>query len=247
MVQLTVAGRPLGMRVQVPTAPLAPEALLPMYRGLIDRLAAMSETATAAAGKPLSCRRGCAACCRQLVPVSALEARELAKLVERLPEPRRSLVKQRFADARRRLEAEAPQILERLLHPNDFPDSEPLAFAREYFRLQITCPFLEDEACTIYADRPLACRQYMVVSDPGHCATLSDDVQALDPIGGPATPWVPTWERTPAGRPVELVALIRALDFVAAHPQDPPPRPGLDLLGEFITRMQQRGKWGKES
>jgi hypothetical protein len=40
----------------------------------------------------------------------------------------------------------------------------------DYFALGIPCPFLEDESCSIYADRPLACREYLVSSEPANCS-----------------------------------------------------------------------------
>jgi len=60
--------------------------------------------AVAAEGGTVSCKKGCAACCRYLVHVSESEAYYLYELVERLPEPRRSQVRERFAEARRRLQ-----------------------------------------------------------------------------------------------------------------------------------------------
>lgn len=248
LVQLTVGNRPLQFRVEVPTGPIRPEALLPLYRALADRLTAMAARAAADAGDAVSCRKGCSACCRQLVAISALEARELMKLVERLPEPRRSVVRQRFADARRRLEAEAPQLIEPMLHPHEHPMSneQSMEMARAYLRLGIDCPFLEDNACSIYDQRPVACRQYMVVSAPEHCATLSPEVRSLEPSGGPASQWMPVWERARTGHAADYVGMVLAPDFVAEHPQEPPARPGTEIFNEFLTRMQQRGKWEKK-
>ena len=242
-VTLTVAGRPLNVRVNVPTAPIPPAELLPFYRGLVDSLVKASTKLAAAAGHSVSCRQGCAACCRQLVPVSALEARELMKRLEQMPEPLRSRVKARFADARRRLEAEAPQLTSRLLYPNDYPGEPPAPIAHAYFRLGIACPFLEDEGCSVYNDRPVACRQHVVTSPPEHCAELSERVRPVDVVGGPAFPWMPATERTPGGRFVEYLALVLAPDFVADHPDEPAPRPGTEWLREFLARMQQRGRW----
>jgi hypothetical protein len=75
MVQLTAGGRPLKLRVDVPTGPIRPEALLPLYRALAERLTHMSAQAAAEAGDTVSCKQGCAACCRQLVAIWALVAR----------------------------------------------------------------------------------------------------------------------------------------------------------------------------
>jgi len=242
-VTLTVAGRPLNVRVDVPTAPIPPAELLPFYRALVDSLVKASTKLGAGAGRSVSCRQGCAHCCRQLVPVSALEARELMKRVEQMPEPLRSRVKARFVEARRRLEAEAPELMSRMLYPNDYPGEPPAPIAHAYYRLRIDCPFLENEACTIHAERPVACRQIVVSSPPEHCAELSPQVRPFDVVGGPAFPWMPAVERTPGGRFVEYLALVLAPEFLEKHPEEPAPRAGTEWLSEFLARMQQRGTW----
>src|SRR6476661_2087514 len=98
-VQLTVGGRRIDLCIDAPTGPVAPAALLPLYRSLAEKLTGLAVGAAEQAGDRVSCRRGCAACCRQLVAVSALEARELMKLLDRLPEPLRTRVRERFAEA----------------------------------------------------------------------------------------------------------------------------------------------------
>ena len=39
-----------------------------------------------AEGETISCKKGCGACCRQLVPISQVEARRIRDLVEAMPE-----------------------------------------------------------------------------------------------------------------------------------------------------------------
>lgn len=146
----------------------------------------------------------------------------MMKVVDHLPEPRRSIVKQRFIDARRRLEAEAPALLDLLLHPQDRPRDQLASLGDDYFRLGIACPFLENESCSIYADRPVDCRQYLVVSPARHCAEHnSPHVRAITPWGGP----------------VEWVVLALAPDFVSEHPAEPPPRAGPEIVEEFFARF----------
>lgn len=55
-------------------------------------------------------------------------------------------------------------------------EAEALGMAdeRAYFALGIPCPFLVDDSCGIHPARPLACREYVVASDPTHCATRAD-------------------------------------------------------------------------
>src|SRR5436190_11726199 len=157
-VELTVNGRKLAMQIRVPAGKVRPAELLPMYRGLAERLTALAVGDAEASGHSITCKKGCGACCRQLVPISALEARELVRLVARMPEPRRSQVKARFAAAWQRLASELPDLIPQLLHPQDFPPESVRGLGDRYFALGIACPFLEAESCSIYADRPIACR-----------------------------------------------------------------------------------------
>jgi Fe-S-cluster containining protein len=183
------------------------------------------------------------------VAVSAVEARALMKIVDTMPEPLRSRIRQRFADARERLEREASDMLQVLLHPHEFPQTHQQArdMARRYLGLWVDCPFLEDEACTVYADRPVSCRQFAVYSPPEHCTTLNEHLRPVNPPGGHATQWMPVTERTRSGHAADVVALVVAPDFVAERPADPPPRPGIDLLDEFLNRMQRQGGWTRKT
>jgi Fe-S-cluster containining protein len=242
-VELTVNGKRVAMQIRVPAGKVRPAELLPMYRGLSERLTALAVRDAEAAGHSITCRKGCGACCRQLVPISALEARELVKLVERMPEPRRSQVKARFAAARRRLESELPDLMPQLLHPQDFPPEAVRGLEERYFPLGIACPFLEDESCSIHADRPIACREYLVVTPVEYCAASdSSKVRALSPPGGPIYAGIAAAERTPGGNRVGWVHLVLSPDFVAEHPQEPPPRPGPELVSELFTRLGKGGK-----
>ena len=98
-VELTIAGRRLRATIPVPPDPVDPTRLLPVLQSLADTMVDHSVRAAAERGRPLSCKAGCGACCKQLVPVSRIEARRIAEVVESMPEPRRSIVRRRFADA----------------------------------------------------------------------------------------------------------------------------------------------------
>lgn len=237
-VELTINGRRVAVQVKVPVGDVPPAKLLPLYRSIAELLTNLAVKNVEAAGHRVTCAKGCGACCRQLVPISALEARELVKLVERMPEPRRTVVKQRFAEIRRRLEQDAPHLLPHLLNPQDAPEPVLETLGDDYFALGMACPFLEGESCSIYADRPTACRQYLVVSNPVHCSELkSDNVRAIQAPPGPVSRATPSFERSPGGRPVDWVTLTLSPDFVARHPQEPAPRAGTQLVEQFFNRL----------
>ncbi|WP_425230074.1 YkgJ family cysteine cluster protein [Sphingomonas sp.] len=174
-VDLTAGGEPLRLSITIPAGRVTAEDLLPVLQELSSLFSRRGEAAVARAGKAISCCAGCGACCRQMVPVAGAEARQLARLVAAMPEPRRSAVRARFAAALATLDAAG--LLARIEDAGTITAADQ---GMAYFRLGIPCPFLEDEACSIHPDRPLGCREYLVTSPPAKCADT--DARAIDRV-----------------------------------------------------------------
>jgi Fe-S-cluster containining protein len=131
-------------------------------------------------GGVVSCRAGCAACCRQFVVVSPLEALAIerhARAADRAQQRRweEAHLRHRAALARR------PSLMRRLkafrAARGYLPPAEGDALEREYWAAQIPCPFLEKERCTIYPARPFACREHFAVTPAELCARDLDAVR----------------------------------------------------------------------
>lgn len=227
-------GLKLDASVPVPTGPVRPRALLPMVQNFANTLCAMGEHYAAANGEQVSCKAGCGACCRQLVPVAETEARHLRDLIEAMPEPRRSAIRQRFADAATRL-AEAG-LLDRLRDPAGAAKTPEIAL--EYFDLGIPCPFLEDESCSIHPDRPLSCREFLVSSPPERCRTPRlPGVERVVTPGFALTAFARLDGPTADGKGVRWVPLTLAPAWADAHPEPPAAERGTDLFAAFMKTM----------
>jgi Fe-S-cluster containining protein len=234
---LQIGGDRLTAEAAVPDRPMQMLELLPLARHLEDGLVRMAAHRAAAEGRAVSCRAGCGACCRQFVPVSPTEAIAVARLVEALPEPRRSEVRRRFADAAERLVSAGLVPAER----SHRDPAEIAGLTREaYWRLQIACPFLEDESCSIHADRPVECRNYQVSSPPERCR----DPFAYPVVGEcPPTSMTVALLRTglrlnPAHR--MTVPLVLALEWAAAHPQaDGGTLPATELVAVLMEALER--------
>lgn len=157
--------------------------VLPLARAIAEGVSAIAVAHEAKEGRSVSCRAGCGACCRQLVPIAPAEAARLAEVVEAMPKERRREVKKRFEKAVFQLEKAglldprrrrgAPALLSAKTDPKErFEDASV-----RYFQAQIPCPFLEDESCSIYPERPMVCREYLVTTPAEMCATLRPDVR----------------------------------------------------------------------
>lgn len=229
----------LRTALTVPAGPTPLRDLLPLFRSLSDAVVDATINALRDHDSDVSCKKGCGACCRQMVLISEVEARAIRILIEALPAPRRTEIMTRFAEARRRL-VEA-NLLERLLSPERWTPDEYTKLAGRYFREGIACPFLEDESCSIYTERPVTCREYLVTSPPEHCAKpVTDEVVRLR-IPLPVFNAVARMEVPGSAHHRErCVPLVVAPEWAAARPAEPTPRPGPEILREFLGHLQER-------
>src|SRR6185295_16371143 len=78
-------------------------AIVPVTRRLGEEASQLEVQHAIEAGHTISCRIGCAACCRMLVPLSAPEAFALREYVGQLPTDRRALLLNRLSDTKDRI------------------------------------------------------------------------------------------------------------------------------------------------
>lgn len=244
-VELALPDGRVQVEMDVPTGGVPMEALLPALRTTADAFVAFAAERSTALGKPVSCAKGCGACCRQLVPVAHAEARRIAALLDGLPEPRRSEVRRRFAGAVRRVEAAG--LLPALDGRKKWKARQAVEIGAQYLKLGIACPFLEDESCSIYEERPIACREYLVTSAPVHCsAPTAESVEAV-PL--PTRVWA-AMAREEKGladsEPAPCVPLVLAPRWAAEHPGAEAVRPGPVLLRNVYARFSRDRSGGGE-
>jgi Fe-S-cluster containining protein len=235
-VQLPVFGRAVQMEFHMPAGVVRPEKMLPVFRSLTDALVQTAGDAVREQDLAVSCQKGCAACCRKLVPISKLEARRIGELVQELSEPMRSEVRARFDAARRRLEEAG--LLDELTRLDQLTDDECWVVGLSYFRHWIACPFLEREACVIYSERPLACREYAVTSPAENCFPESA-AETVDRLNLPCSvsSALASVGDTPTERRTEWVPLILATAWADSHADEAAPREALELLREVLDNL----------
>lgn len=236
-VDLSGPGWELQANVPVPAGPTRLRQMLPLVQALAD--AAVSATVAAAQeqGEHVSCRKGCGACCRQLVPVSEAEARTIAELVDRTPEPRRAALRQRFDDARRQLIQTG--LLNRLRRAESWTDDVFMAIADDYFKQSIACPFLEDESCSIYDDRPLKCREFMVTTPAQNCSHPTPQSVRSLPMPVRFSAALARFDVPRHSACYERwVPLILAPEWATTHGNEPGPRPGPELVRELFDHLK---------
>jgi Fe-S-cluster containining protein len=166
----SAGARSIPITMSVPTGSVKLRRMLPVIQKLSTEFIERGLDGLQKAGKAISCKAGCGACCRQLVPIAEVEAFELRDLVERMPKERQATIRRRFKKGMETLQASG--FFERLataaeLESNDEYDR----LLKEYFNFRIACPFLENESCSIHESRPITCREYLVTSPAEYCAS----------------------------------------------------------------------------
>jgi Fe-S-cluster containining protein len=238
-VDLSIGEYRLQARLTVPAGPTPLRMMLPVLQNFASALVDVAVKSVEDKGKTISCKAGCGACCRQLVPISETEARAIAGLVDLLPEPRRIEIRRRFSDARRRLQESG--MYDQLVQHDNWTDDEFRAIGKDYFRLGIPCPFLEDESCSIHPDRPITCREYLVTSPAENCAAPTATSIDCVPLAGKVWTALARFDEVPAGsRYLRWVPLILAPEWATEHTEELPPRPGPEWLNDLFSKLTGR-------
>jgi hypothetical protein len=185
---LKIGGQAMPVSFTVPAGRCGPDVLLPDLRQLAGQVIDHAAAATEKEGRRVSCAKGCASCCRQLIPISPV-------------------------------------------------DTEAFRFySLAYFRTGVPCPFLEDESCSIYPDRPLVCREYVVTSPPALCATLGEG--KVQRVLVQLSLWIILSRAASDDGRLEWMPLIDALDYAASRPRPAPRRQGPQYVEAVLKLLK---------
>jgi Fe-S-cluster containining protein len=216
--RLTMGALRIAHPITVPNAPVPAAEVVPALQGLVNAVVEAAE-----AGHTVSCRKGCGACCRQLVPVSRTEGERLLQLVKAMPADRREALAARFAAAEAAIDRTG------LKERGDRSDRE-LSVA--YFAQGIACPFLEDESCSIHPERPLVCREYLVTSPAELCAGAAQE--GVTPV---AVPKVSMAARSLQDESDDWFPLALLMAWDRSRPRKAERRPGPEWVQRFLRGL----------
>jgi Fe-S-cluster containining protein len=214
----TPAGR-LNTVLDVPTGFVPISSIVPLTRRLGEEILKLEEHQARQAGHVVSCRMGCAACCRMLVPLSPPEAFSLLEYIEQLPNERRHLIERKLDASKAELAAHALlDVLRAVAEAKEpIPDDELEPINRAYYALRHPCPFLENEMCSIYEARPAACRELLVTSPASLCDNLADNPVVPIPVSVRAGTVLGLLWAAVSGNAPRLIPLPLALDWARRH------------------------------
>ncbi len=234
---LEAGGRTIEASARVPTAPVRVLDVLPVLLAVDGAIVEAAIEQAGEAGQAISCRAGCGACCRQIVPISETEARYISETVASMPPERQARVKARF-EAGLRIYHERG-IAERIRAVSEADDpAERLRIGLEYFRLGIACPFLEEESCGIYPHRPMACREYLVSSPARNCSDPSPETVQVVPLPGKPSRVMYRFGDGLGRQEPRYLPLLRALAWTEENDGAPQPvLPGPKILENFLREV----------
>lgn len=241
---LAIGGHPVELEMTVPAEPVRARRMLPIYRKMSETFVGIGVAAAKTENKTVSCRAGCGACCRQAVPLSEIEAHEIARLVEDMPEPQQTKIRERFRKARARL-AEI-NWLERLEAAAYQTEAEREQVILEYFRQEIACPFLENESCSIHKNRPIACREYLVTSPAENCSNPTRET--IEKIAYPVHISSAVRGIGRAGNPPEVlnfIPLVFSLEWTKKNPESIERKPGQEWMADFFRVLTRKNSAGR--
>lgn len=217
----TSAGE-LQAEISVPTSFIPVSDIVPLMRSLGEQALSLEEEKHRLAGKPISCQKGCAACCRPLVPVSPPETFALKKKIDQLPASQREKILSRLATVKSKLEetgllGKLVQLSETRTQLSD-EDMEPIN--QTYYDQRLPCFFLEDEVCSIYEFRPAACRELLVTSPSELCQDLAQNPVKPLPVPFRIVTVLSLMWADLTKEPARLIPLPVALDWADRHAKE---------------------------
>jgi Fe-S-cluster containining protein len=218
---LPILGEPREIAVPAPDGPTPLGDLLPAARALSAQAMEIALAREESEGRAIRCSAGCGACCRQIVPISVVEARALARAVDALPPAERAATRARFAGTVKRMEqlglldAAAPPGRMTLKSAVADPRAAWADVTHRYWAAQMPCPLLVDERCSIYDERPIVCREFLVTSPPERCAKLGEATVVPRPIHGSEA--LATAIREYSGEPLPMLPLPLSLEWSEAR------------------------------
>lgn len=134
-------------------------------------------------GEQIPCYKGCSACCKRcLVPLSVPEAFRLIDEIYQAPAGKRHLIWRNCIIAARHLlkQKSTKKFINQLSESAPNKPASLNHISDWYSSLKLSCPFLLQDICTIYEQRPLVCREHFIIGSAKGCKDEGFFAEVLD-------------------------------------------------------------------
>ncbi len=170
--ELNVLNTKVNFRIGIKENQASLADIVPLARTICTKICNIVLQNVNSNGGKIPCRKNCSAhCCRYLVPLSVPEALRLKKEISEAPPEKRELIwKGCLAASRHILINKPPRKLTHQSAKVSSNEQSDLNIISNWYRgLNLDCPFLHKNTCTIYEQRPLACREHYVTGSARGC------------------------------------------------------------------------------
>lgn len=154
-----VAGENVSFCVRIERPEACLSDIVPLAREMCDQICRVVQNTQANLNERISCRKGCSACCSYLVPLSIPEVLYLQDVLTLMKREDRSFLLEMCGTPAKKILSEYDPLRRQKLS----------TISQWYAGLDLPCPFLTDGICSIYEQRPLACREHMVTGSTSFC------------------------------------------------------------------------------
>jgi Fe-S-cluster containining protein len=151
--------------------------IVPMARLLSTRIIQSVQNILAGNGIAVPCGKGCAVCCHYLTLLSVPEAFRMMEEIMLMPQEQINDIKQYCLKIAGQYQKQLSKYgaFNVSLNTNIVNEPQLMEIAEWYFKKKLPCPFLHNNLCTIYGQRPVACREYLVAGSVLRCQANDDE------------------------------------------------------------------------
>jgi len=168
--KLDIFGKSLHICIGVENKSAKLSDLVPLARLFSTKIISITRQHITNNGDIIACRPCCSRCCRYLVPLTIPEAMYLTEEVMAMAKSERAFAEEScLLTARRILELTPKHFIEKFAKTEPKICSKLKDISDWYSRINLPCPFLLNGLCTIYEQRPIACREHLVIGSASIC------------------------------------------------------------------------------
>ena len=178
--KLDIFGKLLHIRIGAGNEPAKLSDLVPLAWLVSTKIILATKQHIINNGDTIACRANCSQCCRYLVPLTIPEAVRLTEEVTTMPQWKRRFVNERsLLTARGILELTPKYTLEKFTNTRPESGCNLEDVSDWYSSINLPCPFLLNDLCMIYEQRPIACREHLVIGSASNCKSNSTNQTQL--------------------------------------------------------------------
>jgi len=219
--ELDILGETLNFRIGIGKDRARLADIVPLARTVCAGITDIVVERTRNDGARIPCSKGCSPCCsRYLVPLSVPEALRFKEDISMLSAHRQeSIWRSCLLSARLILSQKPPKPFMR--KAEEVSPASPVDLnlvSNWYMSLKLRCPFLYNHLCSIYDQRPLACREHFVTGSVRACRGQRGFAEVVEmPVQMPNVLGQLASELE--GTPAEAVILPLALVWCEENPE----------------------------